>query len=54
MKSMRVYLPRYEAGWKLFDSTDSKIYNGGAYVEVPVTIDRIPVFVKADHKINLK
>jgi alpha-D-xyloside xylohydrolase len=54
IKSMRVYLPRYEAGWKLFDSTDSKIYNGGAYVEVPVTIDRIPVFVKADHKINLK
>jgi alpha-D-xyloside xylohydrolase len=54
IKSMRVYLPKYEAGWKLFDSTDSKIYNGGAYVEVPVTIDRIPVFVKADHKINLK
>ena len=53
IKSMRVYLPRYEAGWKLFDSTDSKIYNGGAYVEVPVTIDRIPVFVKADHKIKI-
>ena len=54
IKSMRVYLPKYEAGWKLFDSSDSKTYKGGGYVEVPVTIDRIPVFVKADHKINLK
>ena len=52
--SVRTASSCYEAGWKLFDSTDSKIYNGGAYVEVPVTIDRIPVFVKADHKINLK
>ena len=54
IRSMRVYLPRYEAGWKLFDSTDSRIYKGGEYVDVPVTIDRIPVFVKSDHKINLK
>ena len=54
IKSMRVYLPKYEAGWKLFDSSDSKTYKGGGYVEVPVTIDRIPVFVKTDHKINLK
>ena len=52
--TMSVYLPRYEAGWKLFDSQDEKIYRGGGYVDVPVFTDRIPVFVKADHNINVK
>ena len=52
--TMSVYLPSYEAGWKLFDSQDEKIYRGGGYVDVPVFTDRIPVFVKADHNINVK
>ena len=52
--TMRVYLPRYSAGWKLFDSHDQKIYEGGTYADVPVTIDRIPVFIKADHKIDIQ
>lgn len=52
--TMSVYLPRYEAGWRLFDSQDETIYRGGGYVDVPVFTDRIPVFVKADHNINVK
>ena len=54
INSMRVYLPEYENGWKLFDSYDSKTYQGGSYADIPVTIDRIPVFVKADHKIDFQ
>ena len=52
--SMRVYLPQYDEGWKLFDSENNTTFKGGSYIEIPVTIDRIPVFIKADHKINLK
>ena len=50
---MRVYLPDYGNGWKLFDSDNQEIYKGGSYFEVPVTKDRIPVFIKADHKIDI-
>jgi len=53
IKAMRVYLPDYKEGWKLFDSENSSTFKGGTYVDVPVTIDRIPVFIKADQKINL-
>lgn len=51
--TMQVYLPDYGNGWKLFDSDNQKIYKGGSYIEVPVTKDRIPVFIKADHKIDI-
>ncbi|MBQ9386888.1 MAG: DUF4968 domain-containing protein [Bacteroidaceae bacterium] len=53
INSMRVYLPRYEAGWKLFDSDNTQTYKGGSYIDIPVTADRIPVFVKADQKLNI-
>lgn len=53
INSMRVYLPRYEAGWKLFDSDNTQTYKGGSYIDIPVTADRIPVFVKADNKLNI-
>ena len=52
--TMSVYLPRYDAGWRLFDSQDETIYRGGGYIDVPVTIDRIPVFVKANQNINIQ
>ena len=53
IKTMRVYLPDYKEGWKLFDSENSSTFKGGTYVDVPVTMDRIPVFIKADYKTNL-
>ena len=53
INSMRVYLPRYEAGWKLFDSDNTQTYKGGSYIDIPVTADRIPVFVKAEQKLNI-
>ena len=53
INSIRVYLPRYEAGWKLFDSDNTQTYKGGSYIDIPVTADRIPVFVKADQKLNI-
>ena len=52
--TMSVFLPRYDAGWRLFDSQDETIYRGGGYIDVPVTIDRIPVFVKANQNINIQ
>ena len=54
IKTMRVYLPDYKNGWRLFDSESSTTFKGGAYVDVPLVIDRIPVFIKSDHKINLQ
>lgn len=38
----RVYLPVNEGGWQSFDGNER--YDGGQYVEVPVTIEAIPVF----------
>jgi len=40
----QVYLP---AGCNWYDFWDNGIHAGGQYIEVPVTIDRIPIFVKA-------
>ena len=59
IKTMRVYLPKYKAGWVLFDAYlpeypnahKGVIYEGEEFVEVPVTPDRIPVFRKADHTV---
>lgn len=44
VKSWRVYLPVNEAGWKSFWSNET--YAGGQYVDVPVNLDAIPVFVR--------
>lgn len=40
--SLKVYLPANEAGWE--DFFTGKPYDGGQYVEVPVTLANIPVF----------
>lgn len=42
---MSVYLPEHAGGW--YDFRDGTHYDGGEYVKVPVTINDIPVFVKA-------
>ena len=39
-----VYLPENEGGW--YDFRDGTAYEGGRYVDVPVDIESIPVFVK--------
>lgn len=41
----KTYLPEYEAGW--YDLWTGHKYNGGQTVDVPVNIEKIPVFVKA-------
>ena len=51
--AMRVYLPDYENSWKLFESDSQEVLKGGSYIEVPVTKDRIPVFIKADHNLDI-
>ena len=42
--SWRVYLPQ---GCSWFDYWTGESYAGGQYVDVPVTLDRIPLFVRA-------
>lgn len=41
----RTYLPHHSAGW--IDFWTGKKYAGAQYINVPVSIDKIPVFVKA-------
>lgn len=45
VKSWRVYLPEYEAGW--IDFWTGEKTEGGNTVDVPVDISKIPLFVKA-------
>ena len=42
--SWRVYLPKNESGWT--DFRNGSKYEGGRYVDVPVDINAIPVFVQ--------
>ena len=44
VRKWRTYLPEHAAGW--VDFWNGEKYKGGQYVDVPVSIDRIPVFVK--------
>lgn len=44
VKTWRVYLPKNKKGWDTFDG--SQHYDGGQYVDVPVTLSSIPVFVR--------
>lgn len=44
IKSMRVYLPKSEKGWKRIQTGEK--YNGGQYAKVTVDISDIPVFLK--------
>ena len=58
---MRVYLPEYEHGWVSFNSLSRAkergilirpvVYQGGTYIDVDVSKDQIPVFMKADQNI---
>lgn len=41
----KTYLPEHESGW--YDLWTGLKYNGGQTVDVPVNIEKIPVFVKA-------
>lgn len=41
----KTYLPEHESGW--YDLWTGHKYNGGQTVDVPVNIEKIPVFVKA-------
>lgn len=41
----KVYLPRYKAGW--IDFWTGKKFKGGQYIQTPVTLEHIPLFVKA-------
>ena len=41
----RTYLPKTAGGW--YDYHTNKHYEGGQYITMPVTLARIPVFVKA-------
>ena len=43
VESVTVYLP--EGGW--YDFETEEYYEGGRYVKIPVTIDKIPLFAKA-------
>ena len=64
IKTMRVYLPDSEQDWVSFNALVNAsekgiklrpyVYKGGEYVEVEVSKDCIPVFVKADQLIDLK
>lgn len=55
--AMRVYLPEYKAGWTVFGCGDEDVeetaYQGGQWIEIPVSLDRIPVFRKSDHTVQL-
>ena len=61
IKTMRVYLPEYEHGWVSFNSLSHAkelgimirpvVYKGGTYIDVDVSKDEIPVFMKADQNI---
>ena len=60
IKTMRVYLPQYEEGWIEFNPYPEATLSrstfpivGGQYITVPVFDTKIPVFVKADHKVKL-
>ena len=44
VRSWRVYLPK---GEKWIDFWTDKCYEGGAYIDIEVSLDKIPVFVKA-------
>ena len=64
IKTMRVYLPDSEQDWVSFNALVNAsekgiklrpyVYKGGEYVEVEVSKDCIPVFIKADQLIDLK
>ena len=64
IKTMRVYLPDHEQEWVSFNALllasekgikiKPYVYKGGTYVDVEVSMDRIPVFIKADNIINLE
>jgi len=45
VSSWNTYLPQTEGGWT--DFWTGRHYDGGRYVDTPVTIERIPLFVKA-------
>lgn len=45
VQQWKTYLPQHAAGW--VDFWNGKKYQGGQYIEVPVSMDKIPVFVKA-------
>ena len=40
----RTYLPQQKGGW--YDYHTGQHYDGGQYVTTPVTLERIPVFVR--------
>ncbi len=42
--SVRVYLPENKGGWK--DYWNGNVYSGGQYMDVPVTLETIPVFIR--------
>ena len=44
VKSRKVYLPK---GNRWYDYWTNKAYDGGQWIEVPVSIDRMPLYVKA-------
>lgn len=46
VSTYRSYLPSYEEGWVDFHT--GKKYSGGCYVDTEVSLEYIPVFVKAD------
>lgn len=45
VQSWKTYLPEHAAGW--IDFWNGKAYEGGQYVDIPASIEKIPVFVKA-------
>lgn len=45
----RTYLPACEDGWR--DFWTGEVYEGGQYVDVPVDLATIPVFVKGEEKV---
>lgn len=45
VQQWKTYLPEHKAGW--IDFWNGVKYQGGQYVDIPVSIDKIPVFVKA-------
>ena len=45
VKQWRTYLPSTTGGW--YDFYNGKHYGSGEYVEIPVTMEQIPVLVKA-------
>lgn len=45
VKQWNVYLPEYDQGW--IDFWSGKKFNGGQSVDIDVTLDKIPLFVKA-------